>query len=198
MNIQVWPIVAAILGALAIVFAGAYLAERRRYRRLQQSAPAPAPKVLADREMLLLRRQAAAKLQQEVDKYIQEFGAGLRQTAGEQQETIKGLSAQITDRQTAAQEQVLEQWQQNLGALASQLQASWSEQAQQLSQQSEAEIVAYKQKMIDKFDKHLDEVVQSFIQDSLGGRVDLGAQMEFLLQQLESHKADIKKDVLNG
>jgi hypothetical protein len=194
-----WPALSGVVGLLAV---GLGLANWRLGRRLknlqQQSRQVKSSQVLEDAQLQQLRRSVASGLQQAVDQQVKEFAAGLRQTAAEQQETIKSLSAQITDRQAAAQQQLLEQWQQNLAASASQLQTALKDQSQRLSEQSEAEIAAYKQKMLDRFDHHIDAVVQAFIQDSLGGRVDLGAQMDFLLEQLEAKKAAIKKDLQNG
>jgi hypothetical protein len=186
-----WPALSGVVGLLAVGLGLANWRLGRRLRNLQQQSRQV-------KSSQVLRRSVASGLQQAVDQQVKEFAAGLRQTAAEQQETIKSLSAQITDRQAAAQQQLLEQWQQNLAASASQLQTALKDQSQRLSEQSEAEIAAYKQKMLDRFDHHIDAVVQAFIQDSLGGRVDLGAQMDFLLEQLEANKAAIKKDLQNG
>jgi hypothetical protein len=52
--------------------------------------------------------------------------------------------------------------------------------------------------LADKFDAKIGDVVSSYISESLGSGVDLGAQMQFILTSLESHKDEIRKDLLNG
>jgi hypothetical protein len=60
----------------------------------------------------------------------------------------------------------------------------------------EAELASEKKLLADKFDAKMGDVVASYISESLGSGVDLGAQMQFILQSLEAHKADIRKDLV--
>lgn len=49
---------------------------------------------------------------------------------------------------------------------------------------------------LEAFNTRLGEVVTSYIAESLGNNVDLGAQSGYILKVLEEHKEDIKRDVL--
>jgi hypothetical protein len=68
----------------------------------------------------------------------------------------------------------------------------------ELRQGMEAELESEKKILADKFDAKIGDVVASYISESLGSGVDLGAQMQFILTSLESHKEEIRKDLLNG
>jgi len=62
----------------------------------------------------------------------------------------------------------------------------------------ERQLAAENKHLVEKFDTKIGDVVASYISESLGSGVDLGAQMQFIVSNLESHKEDIKKDLLNG
>jgi hypothetical protein len=68
----------------------------------------------------------------------------------------------------------------------------------ELRQGMEAELASEKKLLADKFEAKIGDVVASYISESLGSGVDLGAQMQFILTSLEAHKEEIRKDLLNG
>jgi hypothetical protein len=51
-------------------------------------------------------------------------------------------------------------------------------------------------KRVEAFNARLGDVVTSYIAESLGDQVDLGAQTSYILKVLEAHKEDIKRDVI--
>lgn len=63
----------------------------------------------------------------------------------------------------------------------------------ELEVQLENEMVAQKDHLIAQMDTKLADVVTSFLTEVMQHEVDLGAQEEFLLAQLEEHKDELKK-----
>jgi F0F1-type ATP synthase membrane subunit b/b' len=59
------------------------------------------------------------------------------------------------------------------------------------------EIVAEKQQLLQQIDTKLADAMASFLLESLGHNVDLGAQTAYLTALLEEHKADFKREVSN-
>lgn len=57
----------------------------------------------------------------------------------------------------------------------------------------EKEIAAEKQSLIAQIDTKVSDAVTSFLLETLGHNVDLGAQSEYLLSVLEEHKAELIK-----
>ena len=78
------------------------------------------------------------------------------------------------------------------------IRAAVEQQRFELRQSMEADLVAERQRLADKFNAKLGDVVSSYLAESLGGGVDLGAQMQYILSSLEAHKEDIKKDLTGG
>jgi len=65
----------------------------------------------------------------------------------------------------------------------------------ELEQKLEASIEAEKQSLVQAIDTKLADAVSSFLIDTLGHNVDLGAQHSYLISMLEEHKEEIKKGV---
>ncbi len=59
------------------------------------------------------------------------------------------------------------------------------------------EIMAEKQQLLSQIDTKLADAVASFLIETMGHNVDLGAQSAYLTSLLEEHKADFKREVSN-
>lgn len=114
-----------------------------------------------------------AKRRGELQQQIEEHQAKLEKTLTQLQATIESSLAnrQATFEQTlAAREQALDV---NL----------------------DAQIANERQLLMQQIDTKLGDAVGSFLLSTLGTNVDLGAQTPYLLQLLESHKAEFKQEV---
>ena len=72
------------------------------------------------------------------------------------------------------------------------------EQRQALGTQLEKEVSDEKGRRIDRFDKHMAEVVNHWIVAAIGDQIDLADQLEYILGELETNKAAIIEDITNG
>ena len=62
----------------------------------------------------------------------------------------------------------------------------------------DAELVKRREALSARIDKKLGAAVAAYIVESLGKGTDLGAQRKFMLESLERHKADLKKEIEGG
>jgi len=65
----------------------------------------------------------------------------------------------------------------------------------ELEAKMDAEIAAEKQALIEQIDTKLADAVASFLTETLGHNVDLGAQNAYLIATLEEHKAELIKGI---
>lgn len=65
----------------------------------------------------------------------------------------------------------------------------------ELEQQLEAEMAKQRTAYQAAIDTKLSEAIVSFLSDTLGQHVDLGAQAPYLIQQLEAHKEELKQEL---
>jgi len=126
------------------------------------------------------------------------FGTDLQATSKRLSEQVSRLTTTVIEEELEAYQKTLEEVRQVATKAMEQIHEAVEHQRVELRQGMEAELANEKKLLADKFDAKIGDVVSSYISESLGSGVDLGAQMQFILTSLESHKEDIRKDLLNG
>ncbi|HSE29220.1 MAG TPA: hypothetical protein VLA77_01385 [Candidatus Saccharimonadales bacterium] len=76
------------------------------------------------------------------------------------------------------------------------LQKDLDTQREQMVEQLQKQVIAEHERRVDLLNARINDVISSYIVESLGSNVDLNAQIGVILQKLEEHKQDIKKDIL--
>ncbi|HEU5187769.1 MAG TPA: hypothetical protein VFT87_04680 [Candidatus Saccharimonadales bacterium] len=154
-------------------------------------------KVFSEVDIAEVEKQALAELQD-----------ATRQAATKIQGAINGAVSRVAEHvdemTTTTLSAEFEKYQLSLQALREQsiteftkLQQELDNQRDQMIKKLEEQITQERSKRIDQFNARLNDVVSSYIAESLGEQVDLGSQMVSILQTLEKHKTDIKRDVLS-
>jgi len=128
----------------------------------------------------------------------QTFGTDLTDTSHRLSEQVSRLTTTVIEEELEAYQKTLEEVRGTATQAMEQIHQAVEHQRVELRQGMEAELAAEKKLLADKFDAKLGDVVSSYISESLGSGVDLGAQMQFILTSLEAHKDEIRKDLLNG
>lgn len=128
----------------------------------------------------------------------QTFGTDLSATSKRLQEQVSRLTTTVIEEELEAYQKTLEEVRRAATQAMDQIHQAVEHQRVELRQGMEAELAAEKKVLADKFDAKMGDVVASYISESLGSGVDLGAQMKFILSSLEAHKEEIRKDLLNG
>jgi len=72
------------------------------------------------------------------------------------------------------------------------------QQRTQLEQQMNEQAAEEKQRLIDRFEKNMADILNHYILDAIGGEIDLTDQLEYIFQSLEENKKAILEDVKNG
>ncbi len=72
------------------------------------------------------------------------------------------------------------------------------EERKSLVAQLETEVTEEKERRIKQFEARMSEIINHYVLEAIGNQIDLGDQLEYILSEMESHKAAILEDVRNG
>ena len=72
------------------------------------------------------------------------------------------------------------------------------EERKSLVGQLEKEVGEEKERRIKQFEERMSEIINHYVLEAIGNQIDLGDQLEYILAEMESHKAAIVEDVRNG
>jgi F0F1-type ATP synthase membrane subunit b/b' len=72
------------------------------------------------------------------------------------------------------------------------------EERQHLVQQLAAEVSDEKERRIKQFDERMAQVVNHYVLSAIGNQIDLNDQLEYILGEMEAHKAEILEDIRSG
>ena len=116
--------------------------------------------------------------------------------------SVDQVSSNISDSLSTSLLAEFEKYQVSLSALRDQtiqqfstIQQDLDKRRLELMEHIDREVAAEHARRVDAFNARLGDVVASYIAESLGDQVDLGAQSAYIIKVLEEHKEDIKRDV---
>ena len=183
-----------VLATIALQHAIAHFRPRK-----QPETPPPAAVTAKDYVPPMMRERLAkeseAKFQDALTHSAAELQNTLGATAGQLDQLLKQLGAEIVgnelERYRADLAQLRTQAQTDMGAIRTEVEAHKTELEAQLQQ----ELTAEKQRLIQQLDTKLADAVSSFLIETLQHNIDLGAQEAYLKSMLEEHKADFVKEV---
>jgi hypothetical protein len=72
------------------------------------------------------------------------------------------------------------------------------EQRQQLGQQLQKEMMEEKQRVIQRFEINMADIVNHYVLAAIGNQIDLSDQLEYILGELEANKQAILEDINSG
>jgi hypothetical protein len=126
------------------------------------------------------------------------FGEDLKATSGRLSEQVSRLTTNVIEEELEAYQKTLEGVRQTATEAMEKIRQAVEEQRVELRKSMEADFASEKERLAAKFDTKLGDIVASYISESLGGGVDLGAQLQYVVNSLEEHKAELKKDLTSG
>lgn len=80
----------------------------------------------------------------------------------------------------------------------SKTQAAIEQQRQVLAEQLNQQFAATKAQMIQHFQNNMADIINHYLMQAIGDQIDLNDQLEYILRNLETHKAAIVEDVTSG
>ncbi len=165
---------------------------------LKDTEGKPKPLKISEPTAAQLEAQLTAAYQAKIGEATQTFGTDLQATSQKLSEQVSRLTTTVIEDELEAYQKTLEEVRGVATQAMDQIHQAVENQRVELRQGMEAELATEKKALADKFDAKFGDVVSSYISESLGSGVDLGAQMQFILTSLEAHKEEIRKDLLNG
>jgi hypothetical protein len=191
-----------ILAGLVLMLTLVVVIQSFQMRRVQKQQKAmmgqPKPIKINEPTQAELEAKIKAAYEAEIAKSTQTFGTDLQATSAKLSEQVSRLTTTVIEEELEAYQKTLEEVRKVAIQAMDQIHQAVEHQRVELRQGMEAELAEEKKLLADKFDAKIGDVVSSYISESLGSGVDLGAQMQFILTSLESHKEEIRKDLLNG
>lgn len=155
------------------------------------------PEVFAPEDMVMITKEARDSMHVVVDKAAAELGESLAAT-------IASLTTRTEDMAKITLSQEFEKYQTSLAALRDEtikefndLQKQLDDRRNDLTQQMEDKVQKDRVERMDAFNARLGDVVSAYLVETLDKGVDLGAQAGYVVRMLETHKDDIKKDILS-
>lgn len=157
-------------------------------------APPPQPELSPEvRERL--EQQAAATFGAAIAKATGQFGKDLDETSTRLNGLIVKLTTEIVERELKDYKAGIEAARQSAIESLGKVQTETLERQKSLQHDIETELSQRRQQLLERVDRRLGEAAVAYIVESLGQGADLGAQRTWLLDSLERHKADLKKDL---
>jgi hypothetical protein len=197
MNIEV-----VILAGVVVMMVVVVVAQSLRLKKLEtqkvEADEKPKPLKISqptEQELDLKLKQA---YETKITEATQTFGQDLTATSKRLSEQVSRLTTTVIEEELDAYQKTLEEVRKAATQAMDQIHQAVEHQRVELRQGMEQELESEKKVLTDKFDAKMGDVVASYMSEALGSGVDLGSQMKFILQSLESHKEDIRKDLLNG
>ena len=190
-------IVMALVNA-ATLFWAMYLDRRLRGRPVPKhyDVHVEGTKVFNETDFSEVQKRADAQLLHAVDLASQRLEKSVS-------DGVDKLAAHVNDVAADSVAQEFDKYQASLRALNNQtveqfakIQTDLETQRAELLKQLQQEVLLERERRLAKFNERINNVVSSYLSETLGNRVDLGAQMPYIFEQLEKHKDDIKRDIL--
>lgn len=72
------------------------------------------------------------------------------------------------------------------------------EERKTLVAQLEQEVTEEKERRIAQFDQRMAEIINHYVVEAVGNQIDLNDQLEYILAEMEAHKAAIVEDIRSG
>jgi len=72
------------------------------------------------------------------------------------------------------------------------------EQRTQLGQQVQAQIMTEKQRLVERFEQNMTDIINHYVLAAIGNQIDLSDQLEYILADLEANREAIIQDIMHG
>jgi len=135
------------------------------------------------------------KLQTATDEAVEQFRTSLKQTMPKLVDDVRSLHETEIKKEFTNYTTQFETLNQEVIDRFSQVQDDLMKRHGELAEALDARVVADYKFRMGVFDERLNDVVSGYVLESLGGQVDLGAQLPYILGKIDENKAQIKKDI---
>lgn len=186
-----------LVSVLALILVFAHQIRPHLPEHARPAAPPPQP-VLTPPTAAELEAQLKLAYELQITNASQKLGVDLKTTSERLSREVENLTTRVIDEELSDYKKTLDEVRKVATETMKQIHQAVENQRLELRQSMEAELADERRRLVAQFDSRLGDIVSSYVAESLGGGVDLGSQLEYITQTLESHKEDLKKDLLGG
>lgn len=155
------------------------------------SAPVLTPPTAA-----ALEAQLKLAYERQITTASEQLGVDLKATSGRLSEQVERLTTSVIEEELEGYQKTLEEVRKVATETMEQIHHAVDEQRATLQAKLEEELAEERARAVEQFDIRMADIVTAYITESLGGGIDLGAQMEYITTTLEANKEALKKDLL--
>jgi exonuclease VII large subunit len=158
----------------------------------------PPPPVLTPPTAAELEAQLKLAYELQITNASQKLGADLKSTSDRLSQQVENLTTRVIEEELGDYKKTLDEVRKVATETMEQIHQAVENQRLELHQSMESELAEERKRLVAQFDTRLGDIVSSYVAESLGGGVDLGSQLQYITQTLESNKDELKKDLLGG
>lgn len=151
--------------------------------------------VLSEEFLGQMRNRAQLELTNTVKSMSQQLQQSLTQSHQQLINSIEQQAAQIINDELEQYRSTLSDARTSAANVSQEVEKQLREAQETIHQDAQAAMQEEKQQLVQRLDYKLSDVITQYLVEALGEHVDLGAQKQYILSQLEDHKEDIKKDI---
>lgn len=175
-----------------------YFLLRQAYAKITSLSVQSAKVTISEPTAAELEAKLKSAFEAEIASSTQVFAGDLKATSARLSEQVSRLTTQVIEEELTSYQSTIEELRKVAAGTMDQIRAHVDQQRDELHQSMQAEVEAERTRLVQKFETKMGDIIASYINESLGGGIDLGTQMSYIVASLEAHKADIKKDLTNG
>lgn len=151
--------------------------------------------VITEEFLSQLRNQAQLQLTNTIQAMDGELQQALGQSYQQLMQNIEQEAARIINGELEEYRKTISDAKVAASNVSSETERQLSEIRAQVQAQAETAVREEKKRLAAELESKLSDIVVYYLVEALGEGVDLGSQRQYILQQLEAHKEDIKQDI---
>ena len=190
--------IAVIVLALAVALGVVWLERGHKHPANAQAEGQPAKVTLTPEAAAKLQQELEAAYRQQIQNTTNQFAQDLSGTSAKLSEQVERLTTEVITTELEQYQAAMDQVRGIASKAAEQIQAAMAQQQAGLQKAVEEAVTAERDRRLAMIDDRLSQIISSYLVESLGSGVDLGAQADYIIQSLEQHKEEIKKDLASG
>ena len=195
-----WILIISAVVVLALIVAfGVIWLERGHAKHPATAQPGQPAKVDLDAATAAkLQLELEAAYRQQIQNTTAKFAQDLSGTSTKLSEQVERLTTEVITTELEQYQAAMDQVRGIAAKAAEQIQAAMAQQQAGLQKAVEEAVAAERDRRLSLIDSRLSQIISSYLVESLGSGVDLGAQADYIIQSLEQRKDEIKKDLASG
>lgn len=142
-----------------------------------------------------LRQRGVARFERTLDQNATFLQQDLHNIGEDVTEFVKERAGDILKEEFADQKQSVAAAQQRLAETFAKIENSIDDYQKAMTEQFNTEILAEKQRRLERFEKNMAQVVTGYVQQTLSEHMEVGEQIEFIICNLEANKQAIVEDI---